>query len=225
MRPEIRVEGHLGTGGQPGAVEPGALGEQHRRVVIGLDGAAQQRKHRGDFLGGAVEFTVGVAAVFGALRVRGVAAQAVEPGGVRIEERLVPGVVDDHQRAVRSDAVEPGQRGLRQAGLQQRVPAVEVGAGRSPLRHLPVDRRDDVVGVGDGDRADVDDPVRQRDGLHQRMAMCLNESRHDAAVTDVDGLGAGADQGGDVGAVPHRDDPPVGHGQRLSGGPLLVDGQ
>ena len=32
-RPEHRVERHLRAGGQAGAVEPGALGEQHRRVV------------------------------------------------------------------------------------------------------------------------------------------------------------------------------------------------
>ena len=55
--------------------------------------------------------------------------------------------------------------------------------------------------------------------------MCLNESRHDAAVADVDGLGVGADERGDIGAGADGDDPPVGDGERLGGGPGLVDGQ
>ena len=225
QRPKIRVERHLRTGGQPGPVEPGALGEQHRRIVLGRDGTTQQREHRGDFLGGAVEFTAGVPAVFGALRVGGLAGQPVELRGTRIEEGLVPGVVDDHQRAIRCDVVEPGQRGLRQAALQQRVPAVQVGAGRSPVSHLAVDGRDDVVGVGDGNGANVDDAVRQRDGFHQRMTVCLNESRHHTAVADIDGLSVRADQRLDVGPIADGDDPPVGDGERLGGRPRIVDGQ
>ena len=115
--------------------------------------------------------------------------------------------------------------GFRQSVLQQRVPAVEVGAGVFPARGLAADRLDDVVGAADGDRADVDDPIRQRDGLHQRMAVGLNETRHDAAVTEVDGPGVGADERGDLGAVTHGDDPAVGHGERLGRGSAFVDGQ
>ena len=49
----------------PAPVEPRALGEQHRRVVGGVDRAAEQREHRAGLLGGAVELAVGVAAVTG----------------------------------------------------------------------------------------------------------------------------------------------------------------
>ena len=177
---------------------------QHRRVVVGFDGAGQQREHRAGFLRGAVEFAVGVAAEPGALGIWGVAGQAGVAGGVRIEEGLVSGVVDDHQRTVGRDVVEPGQRRLREPGLQQRIPAVQVGAGRSPRGDLAAHRRDDVVGVGQGDRPDVDDPVRQRQCLHQRMAMRLNESRHDAAVTEINRLGVGADVCLDVGRGSRR---------------------
>lgn len=109
--------------------------------------------------------------------------------------------------------------------LQQRIPAVEVGAVGSAARDLGAHRGDDVVGAAHGDRADVDEAVGQGDGLHQRMAVGLNESRHDAAVTDVDGLGVGPDGVGDLGTSPDGDDPAVGHGERLGGGPGLVDGQ
>ncbi len=103
-----------------------------------------------------------------------------------------------------------------------------------PLRYAPAAPRaaasrriacDDVVRVARGDRPDVDDPVGQRDGLHQRMAVCLNESRHDTAGTDVDGSGVGADKSGHVRPVAHGDDPAVGDGERLGCGPRVVDGQ
>ena len=55
--------------------------------------------------------------------------------------------------------------------------------------------------------------------------MRLNESRHDAAVTDIDGLGVGANERGDVGPATDGDDPAVGDGKRLGGGPGVVDGQ
>ena len=57
------------------------------------------------------------------------------------------------------------------------------------------------------------------------MTVCLNESRHDAAVADVDGLGVGAHEPGDIGPAADGDDPPVGDGERLGGGPRVVDGQ
>ena len=55
--------------------------------------------------------------------------------------------------------------------------------------------------------------------------MRLNESRHDAAVAQVDGLGGGADERADLGSVAHGDDAAVGDGERLGGGPGVVDGQ
>ena len=55
--------------------------------------------------------------------------------------------------------------------------------------------------------------------------MRLNESRHDAAVTDVDGPGVGAHEPGDIGAAADGNDAPVGDGERLGGGPRVVDGQ
>jgi hypothetical protein len=57
------------------------------------------------------------------------------------------------------------------------------------------------------------------------MAMCLNESRHHAAGTKVNGLSVGADEGGNLGAVTHGDDSAIGHGECLGGGPGVVDGQ
>ena len=60
------------------------------------------------------------------------------------------------------------------------------------------------------------------------MTVCLNESRHHTAATeraDVDGFGAGADERGDLGAVADGDDPAVGDGERLGGGPRVIDGQ
>ena len=135
------------------------------------------------------------------------------------------GVVDDHQRIVRRDLVQPAQRRLRQSVLQQRVPAVEVGAVGPAPGHLAANGVDDLVGVAHRDRPDVHQPIGQRDRLHQRMAMCLNESRHHAAVADIDGLGVRADESGHLGPVTDRDDPAVGHRQRLGGGPGVVDGQ
>lgn len=41
QRPEPRVERHLRTGGQPGPVQPRALGVQHPRVAGGVDGAVE----------------------------------------------------------------------------------------------------------------------------------------------------------------------------------------
>ena len=40
-RPEHRIERHLRAHGQPGLVQPGAFGEQHRRVVARVDRPAQ----------------------------------------------------------------------------------------------------------------------------------------------------------------------------------------
>ncbi len=57
------------------------------------------------------------------------------------------------------------------------------------------------------------------------MTVCLDESRHDAAVADIDGLGVGADEVGDIGAGADGDDPAVGDGERLGRGPLVIDGQ
>ena len=101
----------------------------------------------------------------------------------------------------------------------------QVGAGLSPFRDFVADRRDNFVGSGDGDGPDVDDAVRQRDRLHQRMTVRLDESRHYAAVADIDGLGVGADEALDVGPVAHRDDAAIGYGKRLRRGPGLIDGQ
>ena len=44
-------------------------------------------------------------------------------------------------------------------------------------------------------------------------------------MLDVDHLGVRADPLVDVAPVPHRDDAPVGHGDRLGGGAGVVDGQ
>lgn len=49
------------------------------------------------------------------------------------------------------------------------------------------------------------------------MVVCFNESRHHAAITGIDDLGAGPDPALDVGALTDRDDPAIGHGQRLGG--------
>ncbi|GLE52788.1 hypothetical protein ATCCBAA256_23490 [Mycobacterium montefiorense] len=57
------------------------------------------------------------------------------------------------------------------------------------------------------------------------MTVCLDESRHHAAVADVDGLGVGADETGDFGPAADGDDPAVGDGERFGGGPRVVDGQ
>jgi hypothetical protein len=57
------------------------------------------------------------------------------------------------------------------------------------------------------------------------MPVRLDEARHDAAVAEFDGLGAGSDPPGDVGAVTDRDDPPVGHRERFGGGTVIVHGQ
>ena len=84
---------------------------------------------------------------------------------------------------------------------------------------------DDVVGVAQGYRPNVDEAVRQSDGLHQRMAVRLNEARHDAAVTEIDGLRVGTDELADLGPVAHGNDSAVGHGESLGGGPGVVDGQ
>ena len=137
----------------------------------------------------------------------------------------MPGVVDDHQGIVGCHLVQPAQRRLRQAVLQQRVPAVEVGAIRAAAGHLTVNRVDHLAGVAQGDRPDVDQPIGQRDRFHQRMAMRLNETRHHTAVTEVDRLGIRSDEAGHLRPAAHRDDPAVGNSQRLGGGPGLVDGQ
>jgi hypothetical protein len=57
------------------------------------------------------------------------------------------------------------------------------------------------------------------------MTVCLDESRHDAAVADIDGLGVGTDERGDVGPVTDGDDPAVGDGDCFRRGPLVIDGQ
>jgi hypothetical protein len=145
--------------------------------------------------------------------------------------------VDDHQRGVRRDGVQPAQRGFGQAGqssrvasllpstLQQRVPADEVRAGGAACGDLLPDRVDDHLGVADGDGPDVDHAVGQHDGLHQRMSVRLDQPGHDAAVAEFDGLGVGPDPPGDIGPIADRDDPPVGHRQRPGGGTGLVHGQ
>ena len=142
-----------------------------------------------------------------------------------VEVGLVPGVVDDHQRAVRCDVVQPGQRRLGKPVLQQRVPAVEVGALGPRVATSRAYRGDDLVGVADGDRPDVDHAVRQHDRLHQRMAVCLNESGHHAAVTDIDGLRCRARSGSRrrLGRRPRRCGRPTPPAPRRWAG--LVDGQ
>lgn len=57
------------------------------------------------------------------------------------------------------------------------------------------------------------------------MAVGFNESRHDAAVSDVDGLSVGAGEVGDLSTGADGDDAAVGDRERLGGGPRLVDGQ
>ena len=96
---------------------------------------------------------------------------------------------------------------------------------RSAVGDLAPDRVDDVVRVAHGDRPDVDHPVRQHDGLHQRMAVRLHESRHDAAVAYVDVLRPGADPALDIRPVTDGDDAAIGHRERLGGGSCVVDGE
>ena len=128
-------------------------------------------------------------AVPGALRIGGVAGQPGPLGGRRVEERLVPGVVDDHQRGVRGRCCSASPASAR-AGR----PAA---AGPSRSRYAPSAPRsatsrwiaaDDGVGVAHRDGPDVDHPVGQHDRLHQRMPVRLDESGHHAAVADVDDL-------------------------------------
>ncbi len=57
------------------------------------------------------------------------------------------------------------------------------------------------------------------------MPVRLDESRQHAPVTDVDGLGVGADELGDLVASADGDDAAVGDGQCLCGGSGVVDGQ
>ena len=120
---------------------------------------------------------------------------------------------------------EPVQRRLGQPVLQQRVPAVEVGAVRAALGHLGADRGDDVVGLGNRDRPDVDHPVRQRDRLHQRMPVRLDQTGQHASVADIDHLGVRPDQRLDVGPAADGGDSAVGYCHRLGGGLCVVDGQ
>src|SRR6516165_8745966 len=54
---------------------------------------------------------------------------------------------------------------------------------------------------------------------------CSNESRHDAAIADIDGLGVGSYQAFDIGAGADGDDAAVGDGERLGRGARVVDGQ
>ena len=99
-------------------------------------------------------------------------------------------------------------------------------APSAPARgNLVADRGHDHVGVGHHHWPDVDETTAENHRLHQRMTVRLNQTRHHAAVTEVDGAGVRPDPRFDVGALPHRDDPPVGHGERLGGGQLLVDGE
>ena len=160
-----------------------------------------------------------------ALRVRGIAGQPGTLGGRGVEVHLVPGVVDDHQRGIRGGGVQPVQRRLRQAGLQQRVPADQVRAVGATGGDLAPDRVHDGVGVAHRDGPDVDHAVGQHDRLHQRMSVRLDESRHHAAIADVQHLRVGSDQRLDVGPGADGDEPAVGHGQRLGRGCFGVDGQ
>lgn len=114
--------------------------------------------------------------------------------------------------------LSPNERRLGKTLLQKRVPAVEIGAVGAALGHLRLDRRDDVAGVGDRDRPDVHQPIRQRDRLHQRMPVRLDQSGQHAAVADVEDLGVGPDERIDVGVAADVDYPTVGHGQRFGGG-------
>ncbi|CFA96506.1 Uncharacterised protein [Mycobacterium tuberculosis] len=164
-RPIPWVKSHLRACGQAGTVEPSTLGAQHGTEVAGVGYTGQKRKNRADFLGGAVEFAIAVAAILRALGIRGVSGEPIEPGGVRVEVSLVSGVVDDHQRPVRREAVEPGQRRLAKTGLQQRIPADQIGAGRAAPCNLAADRGNDVVRVPHRHRTDIDEPVRQHDRL------------------------------------------------------------
>ena len=182
-------------------------------------------EHRGGLLGGAVEVAVGVAAVLGALGIGGVAGQPARRGRRGVEVRLVAGVVDDHQRRFGGQAVEPRERRLGKAVLQQRVPAVEVRAVGAAVGDLAPDRGDDVVGVAHRDRPDVDHAVGQHDRLHQRMPVRLDEAGHHAAVAEFDDLGSGADPALDLGPIADRDDAAVGHRQRLGGGLEVIDGE
>ena len=135
------------------------------------------------------------------------------------------GVVDDDQRRVRCEAVEPFERRLGQAVLQKRVPAVEVGAVRAALGHLGTDRGDDVVGPGNRDRPDVDQPVRKRDRLHQRVPVRLDQTGQHTAVADIDHLGVRPDQRLDVGPAADGRDSAIDYCHRLGGGLCVVDRQ
>jgi hypothetical protein len=80
-------------------------------------------------------------------------------------------------------------------------------------------------GVAHRDGPDVDHAIGQHDGLHHRMPVRLDEARHEAAVAEFDGLGAGSDPPGDVGSVADRDDPSVGHRERFGGGTVIAHSQ
>ena len=121
----------------------------------------------------------------------------------------MPGVVDDHERSFGRQVVQPRESRVGKAVLQQRVPAVEVCPLRSALGYFAPYRVDDIVGIADGDRPDVDHAVGQHDRLHQRMAMCLNESRHHTTITGIEHFGTGSDPSLDLGSIADGDDPAV----------------
>ena len=95
----------------------------------------------------------------------------------------------------------------------------------SPLGHLGLDSSDDGAGVGDRHRPDVDQPIRQRDRLHQRVPMRLDQPRQRTAIADVDDVGVGPDERFDVGPAADGCYSTVGHCHRLRGGLCVVDGQ
>ena len=190
---EHRVERHLRTRRQPGPVQPRALGEQHRRVARRIDGPAEQREHRGRSPRRCRRGRRSRRGRTSRPWVGGVAGQPACRAAAGVEVRLVAGVVDDHQRGVGRDAVEPGERRLGQADLQQRVPAVEVRPVGAADGDLAADGGDDVVGAGHRDGPDVDEPVGQHDRLHQRMPVRLDEPGHHAAVAEFDDVGVGPD--------------------------------